>query len=138
VGAGAGLLQLACSAACRGSWLGCGGQGAVRPWQVRTGPGWSDLCGGRAAGGSEQVLPFVLAVPAFGQVQGEVAAAVPGDPGGNGDQVTVDGRGPGLGEGQAGQGAGGVEEVVRHGRDRQPRGVRGEHPGTACEPAGRW
>ena len=35
----------------------------------------------------EEAQPFVLAVPAFGQVQGDVAAAVPGDPGGDGDQV---------------------------------------------------
>ena len=55
----------------------------------------------------------MLAVPAFGQVEGEVAAAVPGDPGCNGDQVTADGGGPGLGEGQAGQGAGGAEQVGR-------------------------
>jgi hypothetical protein len=40
--------------------------------------GWSGRCGGRAVGRGEQVLPFVLAVPAFGQVEGEVAAAVPG------------------------------------------------------------
>jgi hypothetical protein len=71
----------------------------------------------------------VLAVPALGQVEGEVAAAVPGGAGGHGDQVAADGRGPGPGEVQGRQGAGGAQQVVRHGRDRQPRGVRGEHPG---------
>ena len=45
----------------------------------------------------------MLAVPAVGQVQGEVAAAVPGDRGGHGDQVPADRRGPGLGEGQGRQ-----------------------------------
>ena len=49
----------------------------------------------------------MLAVPAFGQVQGELAAAVPGGTGGHGDQVAADGRGPGLRERQAGQGAAG-------------------------------
>ena len=41
----------------------------------------------------------MLAVPAFGQVEGEVAAAVAGGAGGDGDQVAADGRGPGLREG---------------------------------------
>ena len=71
---------------------------AVAAVGVRTGSGWSGRCGGRAAGGGEQVQPFVLAVPAFGQVQGDVAAAVPGGAGGDGDQVAADGRGPGLRE----------------------------------------
>jgi len=70
----------------------------------------------------------VLAVPAFGQMQGDVAAAVPGSSGGGRDQVAADRRGPGLRERQGRQGAGGAEEVVRHGRDRQPGGVRREHP----------
>ena len=78
---------------------------------------------------ADPVLPFMLAEAALGQVEGEVAADVPGDPGGNGDQVTADGRGPGLRERQAGQGAGGAEQVVRHGRDRQPGRVHSEHPG---------
>ena len=63
----------------------------------------------------------MLAVPAFGQVQGEVAAAVPGGAGGDRDQVPADGRAPGLREGQAGQGAGGAEKVMRYGRDRRTR-----------------
>jgi len=50
--------------------------GACR-WAVTGGLGWS---GPRQRGGSqvclEEVHPFLLAVPAFGQVQGEVAAAV--------------------------------------------------------------
>ena len=130
---GVGFLPLACSAACPGSWLeggvavaGRGGCGPVR--------GWSGRCGGWPAGRIEEAEPFVLAVPAFGQVQGEVAAAVPGGAGGDGDQVAADGRGPGLGEGQGRQGAGGAEEVVRHGRDRQPGRVRGEDPGCYLRP----
>ena len=35
-----------------------------------TGLGWSGRCGGWPAGGLEQVEPLVLAVPFFGQVQG--------------------------------------------------------------------
>jgi hypothetical protein len=35
-------------------------------------------------------------------VEGEMAAAVPGGAGGDGDQVPADGRGPGLREGQGG------------------------------------
>jgi len=39
----------------------CGGCGPIR--------GWSGCGGGRAAGRGEEALPFVFAVPAFGQVQ---------------------------------------------------------------------
>ena len=127
---GMGVLPLACPAACPGSGSGAGvrvavgGRGGCGP-----GPGWSGRCGGRAAGRGEQVQPFVLAVPAFGQVQGEVTVAVPGGAGGDGDQVAADGRGPGLRERQGRQGPGSAEQVVRHGRDRQPGRVRGEDPG---------
>ena len=56
---------------------------------MRTGLGWSGRCGGRAAGRAEEVEPFLLTVPGLGQVQGDVAAAVPGGAGGDGDQVTA-------------------------------------------------
>ena len=59
-----------------------------------------------AAGGGEQGHPFVLAVPAFGQVQRDVPAAVPGGPGGDVDEVTADGGAAGLAVGTAGQGSG--------------------------------
>ena len=52
-------------------------------------------CGGRAAGRVPQVAPFPLAVPALGQVEGEVAPSVAGGAGGDRDQVTADGRGRG-------------------------------------------
>ena len=79
---GAVVLPLACGAACPG-FLARGGLGraAVAAVGVRSGRGWSGRCGGRAAGRGEQIQPFVLAVPAFGQVEGEVAAAVPGSSG---------------------------------------------------------
>src|SRR6266496_5267327 len=48
--------------------------------------------GRRPAGSIEEIHPFLLAVPARGQVQGDVAASVPGDPGGDGDEVAADGR----------------------------------------------
>jgi len=58
--------------------------------------------GGRAAGGFEQVHPVLLAVPALGQVQGDLAAAVAGDPGGYADQVPADGGAAGGGVEQPG------------------------------------
>ena len=79
---GAGFPPPACPAGCpgflaRGARFGC----PLRPWPTRTDPGWSGRGRGWAAGRSEEVLPIVLAVRSFGQVQGEVAAAVPGRPG---------------------------------------------------------
>jgi hypothetical protein len=50
---------------------------------VLTGRGWSGRCGGRAAGCGEHVQPFVFAVAALREVQGDVA--VPGGAGGDGD-----------------------------------------------------
>jgi len=70
----------------------------------------------------------VLAVPAVGQVQGELAAAVAGGPGGDGDQVAADRGGAGLRVAAAGQDAGSAQEVVREGGDGQPGGVGGELP----------
>src|SRR5436190_5271669 len=99
---GAGFLPLACSAALPGSWLGdWGSEMAVAAVGGGPVPGWSGCRGGRAAGRAEEFQPFVLAVPAFGQVQGDVTAAVPGDAGSDRDQVAADGRGPGFGEVQA-------------------------------------
>ena len=70
---------------CRAAW-GCG-----------PGRGWSGRCGGRAAGGFEEVEPLALAVPAFGQVEGAAAPAVAGGPSGDGDQIAADGGGAGPG-----------------------------------------
>jgi len=42
--------------------------GGCRALRVRTGSGWSGRGCGRPAGRGEQVLPFVLAMPAFGQM----------------------------------------------------------------------
>src|SRR5204863_26054 len=53
---------------------------------------------------------------------------VPGGAGGDGDQVPADGRGPGLREGQAGQGAGGADQVVCHRRDGKPGRISRENP----------
>jgi hypothetical protein len=39
----------------------------------------------------------VFAVPAFGQVQGEVAAAMAGDTGGDADELAAQGRAAGSG-----------------------------------------
>ena len=69
---GVGVPPLACCAAC--PWFLARGPGvgvAVGAVGVRTGRGWSGCCGGRTAGG-EEAEPFVLAVPAVRQVQGEV------------------------------------------------------------------
>jgi len=62
-----------------------------------TDPGWSGRGGGRPGGGLEQVHPFGVAVPSFGQAQGKVPAAVAGGAGGDVDQVAAQGDSPGLG-----------------------------------------
>ncbi len=88
-----------------------------------TGPGWSGRRGGRPAGGFEQVHPLVPAVPAFGQVQGKVAAAVAGGAGGDADQVGAQGGAAGFGVGEAGQGPGGAQQVAADGGEREPGGI---------------
>jgi hypothetical protein len=70
----------------------------------------------------------VFAVPAFWQVQGEVATAVPGGAGGHADQVAADGGAAGLAVGEAGEGPGSAQQVVRDRRAGQPRGIGGEEP----------
>jgi hypothetical protein len=65
-------------------------------------------------------------MPAFGQVQGEVAAAVAGGAGGDVDQVAADGGAAGPGVGQAGQGSGGAQQVVADGGEGEPGRVGGE------------
>ena len=70
----------------------------------------------------------MFAVPAFGQVQGDVAAAVPGGAGGDVDQVTADRCAAGLAVGEAGQGSGGAQQVVGDGGAGQPGGVGWEDP----------
>ena len=74
------------------------GRGAVclAAWGCGPGRGWSGRAGGRPAGFCPQVQPRLFAVVAFGQVKGQVAAAVAGGPGGHGDQVAADGGGAGL------------------------------------------
>ncbi len=82
-------------------------------------PGWSGRLGGRPAGGLEQVHPFLLAVPLLGQVQGDLAASLPGNPGGHGDEVAADGRSAGPGVEPPGQRPGGPGQVMgRCGRRR--------------------
>jgi hypothetical protein len=71
----------------------------------------------------------VLAVPAFGEVQGEVAAAVPGGARGHADEVAADGGASGFGVGQAGQGAGGAQQVAADRGEGEPGGVGGEAAG---------
>jgi hypothetical protein len=64
----------------------------------------------RAAPGGEQAGPLGLAVgcsaPSFGQVHGEVAAAVAGDAGGDVAQVAADGGAACPGGGGGGEGGG--------------------------------
>jgi hypothetical protein len=71
----------------------------------------------------------LLVVPALGQVEGEVAAAVAGGPAGDGDQVAADGGCAGLCVAAAGEGAGGPGQVVGDGGDGQPGGVGAELAG---------
>jgi hypothetical protein len=90
--------------------------------------GGSGRGGWRAAGGSEQGHPFVLAVPGFGQVQGDVAATVPGAAGGDLDEVAADGGAAGLAVGEAGQGSGGAQQIAGDGGAGQPGGIGREEP----------
>jgi hypothetical protein len=76
--------------------------------------------GGRAGGGFEEVHPVLLAVPAFGQVQGDVAAAAEGGAGGDVDEVAAQRGAAGVGAGQAGQRSGGAQQVVRDGGAGDP------------------
>ena len=125
---GEGVPPLAFSAACPGSWAGVGGRVAVGPLRVRTGSGWSGRCGGRPAGCGEEVQPFVFAVPALGQVQGDVAPAVVGGAGGDVDEVAAQRGAACLGVGEAGQAARGAQQVVADGGAGEPGGVRGNEP----------
>jgi hypothetical protein len=74
----------------------------------------------------EEVHPFLFAVPAFGQVQGDFAAAVAGDAGGDVDEVAAQGGAAGFGAGEAGQRPGGAQQAVRDGRESKPGRVGGE------------
>ena len=74
----------------------------------------------------------MFAVPAFGQVQGEVAAAVAGGAGGDVDEVAADGGAAGFGVAEAGQGAGGAQQVVADGGEASQAALAGN------EPEGRW
>jgi hypothetical protein len=56
-----------------------------------TGPGVGQAGRQAALQRLQKALPVVLAVPSFGQLQGDVAAAVAGDAGGDADQLAADG-----------------------------------------------
>lgn len=101
----------------------------VGRWGGVTGLGWSGRGGGRAGCGVEQAGPFLLAVPAVGQVDGEVAVAVAGGPCGDIDEVAAQCGAAGLGVGQARQRSGGPQQVAADRGERQPGGVRGERAG---------
>ena len=99
---GAGVYRSPC-ASCPGSWLGGGVRGGRWGRRVLTGPGLVRPRRRAARRLQREAEPFLFAVLAFGQVEGEMAAAgLPGGAGGDGDQVPADGRGPGLREGQGG------------------------------------
>ena len=66
----------------------------------------------------------MLAVPGFGQVQGDVAAAVPGGAGGDVDEVATDGGAAGLAAvGEAGQEFDGTQQIAGDGGAGQPGGI---------------
>ena len=67
-------------------------------------------------------------MPALGQVHGDVAAAVAGDTGSDGDQLAADGRATGFRAEAVGQAAGGAGQVMADGGQSQPGGVGGEMP----------
>ena len=79
-------------------------------WAVRRGDrsGLVRPVRGWPAGGFEQVHPLVLAVPVFGEMHGEVAAAVAGGAGGDADEVGAQGGAASFGVCEAGRAAGGA------------------------------
>jgi hypothetical protein len=81
---------------------------------------------GRSAGGGEEAEPVVLAVPSVGQVEGDAAASVAGDPGSDVDEVAAQGGATGLAECRAGERSGGAEQVAADRGAGQPGGVGGE------------
>jgi len=83
---------------------------------------------GRSGGGFEQVHPRGFVVPFFGQVHGDVPAAVAGGAGGDVDEAGPDGGAAGFGVGEAGQRPGGAQQVVADRGQREPGGVGGEEP----------
>src|SRR3974377_1959361 len=107
-----------------GWWRGWARGAVVARWP---GLGWSGHLGRwRPAGGFEQVHPLLLTVPALGKVQGEVPAAGAGGAGGDVDEVAAQGGTPGFGAGEAGQGPGGAQQVMRDSCAGQPGRVGGE------------
>src|SRR5581483_6052687 len=76
------------------------------------------------ADGRPQGLEGVLPGPAFGQVEGQRAAAC-GQPGWDGDQLAADGAGAGSGVEQGGEGAQRAGEVVGERGEGEPGRVRG-------------
>jgi hypothetical protein len=130
---GAATLPLTGCAACpmsvvrRAGFVSPSGRASAVTWSLRVKPRW-----GRAAGGSQQGQPFVLAVPGLGQVQRDVPAAVAGGGGGNVDEVAADDSAVGLTVGQNGQGFGGAQQVVRDRDAGQPGRIGGRNPD------GRW
>jgi hypothetical protein len=102
---------------------------AVTGWRVGlgvavTGSGWSGRLGERAGGGFDQGHPLLLAVPAFGQVHGDVAVA--GGAGSDVDEVAAQRGTSGLGVGEAGQRPGRTQQVVSEGGAGEPGRVGGE------------
>jgi hypothetical protein len=93
------------------------GSGLVRPLR------------GRSAGGFEPVHPLVLAMPALGQVHGEVTAAVPVGARGQVNQVAADGGTAGFAVGQAGEGGGRAEQVAADRGEARPGAVGGQGAG---------
>ena len=65
-------------------------------------------------------------VPAFGQVHGDVAAAVAGGAGGDVDEVAAQRGTAGFGIGEAGQRPGGAQQVAADGGAGEPGRVGGE------------
>ena len=99
--------------------------------------GWPMGCGDRVwagqaavAGGpvaaSNRFHPLLLAVPAFGQVQGDFAPAVAGGAGSDVDEVSAQRCPSGLSAGEAGLGTGSAQQVAGDGGAGEPGGVGGE------------
>jgi uncharacterized protein len=123
---GVSFVPLICPAACPGVAAGCGAGRPLGSWRVRTGSG---LVRPRLRAGRRPLRtghPLAFVVPAFGQVQRDVPAAVPGRAGGDVDQVAAQRGAAGPGMGEAGQGPGGAKHIMGDGGAGQPGGIGGK------------
>ncbi|GAA0991381.1 hypothetical protein GCM10009555_078590 [Acrocarpospora macrocephala] len=82
----------------------------------------------RRGGGSQTASKRFIHALHLPQVEGEVTASVPGQAGGDGDQVAAQRGATSLGMAGTGQAACGAQQIEGDRRAGHPGGVRGEVP----------